>query len=105
MLRGSLSKKWTKFLVGAGSAGSVVAARLSEDADISVLLIEAGGTGWKVPYSHIPGFVAFNQKSSIDWQFRTEPQEKANFGQKNKVSFLWSTTKSSIPVDALCLLL
>ena len=37
--------KFDYVIVGGGSAGCVMAARLSEDADVSVCLIEAGGTG------------------------------------------------------------
>jgi choline dehydrogenase len=60
-------------IVGAGSAGSVLAARLSEDPDVTVALIEAGGPD-TADEIHIP--VAFPQlfKSSLDWDLDTEPE-------------------------------
>ena len=61
-------------VVGAGSAGSVVAARLAE-AGAKVLLVEAGGPAPSV--AHIPAMVGFLQNSPIDWMFRTEVQEHA----------------------------
>ena len=62
-------------VVGAGSAGSVVAARLSE-AGAHVLLVEAGGPAPSA--AHIPAMVGSLQNSPIDWMFRTEPQEHAS---------------------------
>ena len=44
-------------IVGAGSAGCVLANRLTEDPSVKVLLIEAGGRDWS-PYIHVPaGFM------------------------------------------------
>ena len=40
-------------VIGAGSAGCAVAARLSEDPTVTVAVIEAGGRAWK-PWIHIP---------------------------------------------------
>lgn len=66
--------------VGAGSAGAVVANRLSEDPSKSVLLIEAGG--YETFQSEIPMLAARLQLSDWDWQYHTEPQKYACKGMK-----------------------
>src|SRR5436190_1457424 len=60
-------------IVGAGSAGCVLAARLSEDPACSVLLLEAGPPDKKLEI-RVPA--AFNKlfKTAFDWAYETEPQ-------------------------------
>ncbi|KAJ4451414.1 hypothetical protein ANN_02876 [Periplaneta americana] len=59
-------------IVGGGSAGSVVARRLSEENKWKILLLEAGGD--PTASSDIPALIFNIQKTEIDWQYRTEPQ-------------------------------
>jgi choline dehydrogenase-like flavoprotein len=59
-------------IVGAGSAGCVLANRLTEDPTCKVLLLEAGGRGGF--QTNIPGAYAILHNSAVDWAFWTEPQ-------------------------------
>ncbi|TFC01545.1 GMC family oxidoreductase [Cryobacterium mannosilyticum] len=60
-------------IVGAGSAGSALAARLSADPDSSVLLLEAGPADKKTEI-HIPAAFAQLFRSGLDWNYDTTPQ-------------------------------
>jgi choline dehydrogenase len=61
-------------VVGTGSAGSVVAARLSERPDVTVLVLEAGGKDTS-PWIHLPvGFAKTLNGTSVNWNFDIEPQ-------------------------------
>jgi len=65
-------------IVGAGSAGCVLANRLSEDGDANVLLIEAGGRDWH-PYIHIPlGMGRMHDAAMFDWGYETDPEPNLN---------------------------
>ncbi|MBT1449873.1 GMC family oxidoreductase N-terminal domain-containing protein [Glaciecola sp. XM2] len=62
-------------IVGAGSAGCVLANRLSQNPNVSVCLLEAGPED-KNPAIHIPfGLAAINHFSSINWQLETAPEK------------------------------
>jgi choline dehydrogenase-like flavoprotein len=60
-------------IVGAGSAGCVLANRLSEDPEVRVLLLEAGGPD-RHPNIKIPAAFANQFHTALDWDFATEPE-------------------------------
>jgi choline dehydrogenase-like flavoprotein len=64
-------------IVGAGSAGCVLAARLAEETDVRVAVIEAGPPDTE-PEIHIPLAFGLLLKSRFDWDFGTEPEPHLN---------------------------
>ncbi|XP_034230950.1 glucose dehydrogenase [FAD, quinone] [Thrips palmi] len=58
-------------IVGGGSAGAVLANRLSEVTDWTVLLLEAGGDETEI--SDVPSLAGYLQLSDMDWQYKTSP--------------------------------
>jgi choline dehydrogenase len=60
-------------IVGAGSAGCVLATRLTEDPNVNVILIEAGGKDYN-PLIHVPaGFFKMLDHDKLTWKYRSEP--------------------------------
>ncbi|MEH2512157.1 choline dehydrogenase [Nitrobacteraceae bacterium AZCC 1564] len=73
-----MKKNYDYIIIGAGSAGCVMADRLSASGEHSVLVIEAGGPDRNV-WIHVPlgyGRTFFN--STVNWMFETEPQPGLN---------------------------
>ena len=70
-------------VVGAGSAGSVIASRLSEDPNVTVLLLEAGDMDRQMEI-HIPLAYVDLQLSRADWAEQTVPQKHACRGLEGR---------------------
>ncbi len=72
--KASVSDSFDYIVIGAGSAGCVLANRLSADGRHSVLLIEAGGSDDGALRQMPLGFMASAGDPKIDWGYRTEPE-------------------------------
>lgn len=87
VVKQSLNKSYDYIVVGGGSAGSVVASRLSEDPDVSVLLLEAGGDYTENALYHIPLSWFDLQKTKADWEYYTVPQTESHLGMIENRSY------------------
>ncbi|KAI4501930.1 hypothetical protein M0802_002612 [Mischocyttarus mexicanus] len=86
--------KWKNYdfiIIGAGSGGSVLANRLSENKNWKILLLEAG---YPEDVIHqVPAITNLNQLSDYNWGYKVEPQQNSCFGMINR-QCAWPRGKS-----------
>lgn len=66
-------------VVGGGTAGLIVAARLTENPDVSVLVLEAGSNALQDPRIAVPAMWSAILGTELDWDFLTTPQARFTF--------------------------
>jgi len=87
-------------IIGAGSAGCVLAHRLSEDPSVRVLLLEAGGRDWH-PFIHMPaGLAKLSGNKRVNWDYYTVAEK-----QLDNRTLWWPRGKvlgGSSSINAMC---
>ncbi|XP_055845323.1 glucose dehydrogenase [FAD, quinone] [Episyrphus balteatus] len=78
----SIRRQYDFIVIGGGSAGAVVANRLSEIKNWTVLLIEAGGDETEI--SDVPALAGYLQLSDLDWRYQTTPSDNRQYCQAMK---------------------
>ena len=74
----AIDKQYDYIICGGGTAGCVVAARLAEETDLRILVVEAGAHNKDLENVHMVGGWSKNFDSPLDWNLSTEPQKNAD---------------------------
>ncbi|KAL6897435.1 hypothetical protein GGI43DRAFT_385302 [Trichoderma evansii] len=106
------SRLFSVVIIGGGTAGLVLAARLSEDPSTSVLVLEAGENRLSDPNIDTPAFmVKVYENSNYDWCIKSSPQPNLNnriiaqprgrvLGGSSAINFMMATHPSASDIDA-----
>jgi choline dehydrogenase len=93
LIKKDLQPAYDYVIVGGGTAGAVMASRLAEDGNRTILLIEAGGYPTTDPNIDVPLFADIVRSSGqFDWRYMTVPQKHACKGHVDQVS-IWHSGK------------